>query len=134
MLSKNFDNKNVLLNYYYWLMKKELRKLWLICDIENWLWKSNFVTFWNLPIKPILKINNYLWICWFSSKNLSNFVPPVWRLNNPYYHKCKCKPTFHQTKDQNYWLRTLKMQWKIVSRSVVTHHFSKGASNSLIHS
>ena len=34
----------------------------MIFDIENWLWKSNF------------------------GKNLSNFVPLAWKLNNPYYH------------------------------------------------
>ena len=28
-------------------------------DIENWLWKSNFGTFWHLPITPILKIQQF---------------------------------------------------------------------------
>ena len=27
-------------------------------------------------ISPILKFNNFLWICWFSGKNLSNILPP----------------------------------------------------------
>ena len=26
------------------------------------------------------------YLCWFLGKNLSNFVPPAWKLNNPYYH------------------------------------------------
>ena len=30
--------------------------------------------------------NNFLWICWFLGKNLSNFVPPAWKLDYPYYH------------------------------------------------
>ena len=25
-------------------------------------------------------------VCWFLGKNISNFVPPTWRLDNPYYH------------------------------------------------
>ena len=32
------------------------------------------------------KFNNFLWVCWFLGKNLSNFVPPVWKLHNPYCH------------------------------------------------
>ena len=40
--------------------------------------------FWNLPIK----FNNFLWVCWFLGKNLSKFVPPTWKLCNPYCHTC----------------------------------------------
>ena len=36
---------NVLLNWYS-SMKKKFRKIPMIFDIENWLWKSNFGTFW----------------------------------------------------------------------------------------
>ena len=32
------------------------------------------------------KFNNFLWACWFFCKNLSNFVPPGWKLYNPYCH------------------------------------------------
>ena len=32
--------------------------------------------FWHLPNNPILKLNNFLWVCWFLGKNLSNYVPP----------------------------------------------------------
>ena len=32
------------------------------------------------------KFNNFLWVCWFLGKNLSNFVSPVWKLHNPYCH------------------------------------------------
>ena len=46
---------NVLLNWYS-SMKKKFRKIPTIFDIENWLWKSNFGTFWQLPITPIFKI------------------------------------------------------------------------------
>ena len=57
----------------------------MIFDIENWLCKSNFGTFWHLP--TFSKFINFLWVCWFIGKNLSNFVPPAWKLDNPYYHK-----------------------------------------------
>ena len=61
--NKNFKNwfyqqmlitKNVLLNWYS-LMKK-MRKIRRIFDIENWHRKSNFGTFWQLPVNPKLKI------------------------------------------------------------------------------
>ena len=45
--------------------------------------------FWKLLRPPLIqfsKFNNFLWGCWFLGKNLSNFVPPVWKLHNPYCH------------------------------------------------
>ena len=40
--------------------------------------------FANYPVGPIF--NDFLWVCWFLCKNLSNFVYPVWKLHNPYFH------------------------------------------------
>ena len=34
------------------------------------------------------KFDNFLWVCWFLGKNLSNFISPVWKLHNLYCHKC----------------------------------------------
>ena len=42
--------------------------------------------FWELATTPILKIQSFS-LGWYFSKNLCNFVPPAWKLNNPYYHK-----------------------------------------------
>ena len=50
-------------------------------DIENWLWKSHFGT-----LIQNSKFNNFLLVCWFLGKNLSNFVSPIWKLHNPYCH------------------------------------------------
>ena len=41
--------------------------------------------FWQLAINP--KFNSFLWICWFLCKNLSDFVPPAWKLHNLYCHR-----------------------------------------------
>ena len=81
MLSKNVNNKKCAPKLIFFDDKK-MRKIRTIFDIENRLWKSNFGTFWHLPINPILKIQ----VCWFSGKNLSNFVPPAWKLHNPCCH------------------------------------------------
>ena len=35
--------------------EKNIRKIPMIFDVENWIWKS-FGTFWHLSITPILKI------------------------------------------------------------------------------
>ena len=48
--------------------------------------RSNFGTFWHLPINPNQKFNNFLWVGWFLGKNLANFIPLVWKLHNPYCH------------------------------------------------
>ena len=34
------------------------------------------------------KLNNFLGVCWFLCKNISNFVPPAWKLYNLYCHSC----------------------------------------------
>ena len=45
------------------------------------------LNFWHLPVTPILKnsIISFRYVD-LSGKNLSNFVTPAWKLNNPYYH------------------------------------------------
>ena len=35
-------------------MKKKLRKIWIIFDIENWLWKSEIGIFWLLDLERML--------------------------------------------------------------------------------
>jgi hypothetical protein len=47
-----------------------------------------FASYWGSPLVQFSKFNNFLWICWFLCKNLSNFVYPVWKLHNPYCHRC----------------------------------------------
>ena len=38
------------------------------------------------PLIQNSRFNNFLWVCWFLCKNISNFVSPVWKLHNPYCH------------------------------------------------
>ena len=66
--------------------EKMFRKIRIIFDIVNWLWKSNFGTFDPSPLTQFSKFNNFLWVCWFLGKNHSNFVPPVWKLHYSYCH------------------------------------------------
>ena len=62
-----------------------MRKIRVIFDIENWHWKSNFGTFWYLPINSILKIQSFpfsmlilsqkIFLIWFSP--LENSKPRI---------------------------------------------------------
>ena len=86
----------------------QLRYTFFVFDI---FWSHQFLNnfiFWNdvqfltpLHNNPILKFNDFLWVCWFLGKNLSYFVPPVWKLHNPYCHNLHAsiwfliKFTFH---------------------------------------
>ena len=40
----------------------------------------------SLPLIQNSKFNNFLWVCWFLCKNISNFAPPAWKLHNQYCH------------------------------------------------
>ena len=45
-------------------------------DIENWLWKSNFGTFWQLTINPKLKIQSFPLGKYVVGKNFLILYPP----------------------------------------------------------
>ena len=67
-----FDNINLILKLLYFLK-------W--CPI-----------FGSLPLHQFSKFKNFLWVCWWLGKNLSNFIYPVWKLHNPYCHSTQsCK-------------------------------------------
>ena len=85
---------NVLLNWYS-SMKRKLRKIPIIDD--NWRRKLTIkVKFWHFfdtsPLHHFSKFYNFFWVCWFIGKNLSNFVPPTLKLDNPYYHTLHTTP------------------------------------------
>ena len=45
---------------------------------------SDFCKLLRLPLVQFSKLKNFLWVCWFLGKNLSNFRTPFWKLHNPY--------------------------------------------------
>ena len=47
---------------------------------------GDFAFFDTSPLTQFSKFYKILWECWSLCKNLSKFVPPVWKLNNPYCH------------------------------------------------
>ena len=73
-----------------WL-SKIIRIFFNFFFIEEYQFRSTFfvliISIFNTsPLHQFSKFNNFLWVCWFLSKNLSNFVTPTWKLDNPYYH------------------------------------------------
>ena len=56
ILSKNVNNKKCATKLVFFNEKK-MRKIRIV-DIENWLWKSNFGTFWQFAVNPKLKTQN----------------------------------------------------------------------------
>ena len=55
-------------------------------DIKIDFESQNLALFDTSPLTQFSKFNNFLWVCWFLGKNLSNFVYPAWKLDNPYCH------------------------------------------------
>ena len=55
----SFDKIKIFQNWCYKKMLiffiKKMKKIPMICDVENWLWKSNLGTFWHLPMTSIFK-------------------------------------------------------------------------------
>ena len=83
-LEKMVLTKNILLNWYSSMKKTEK-----ISD-GFWLRKMNLKVILTLfdtsSLHQFSKFNNFLWAYWFLDKNLSSFVPPAKKLDNPYYH------------------------------------------------
>ena len=89
MLSKNVNNKKCAPKLIFFNEKK-IEK-----DSDNFWYRKltlkvkrlgDFALFDTSPLTQFSKFNNFLWVCWFLGKNLSNFVPPVWKLHKPYCH------------------------------------------------
>ena len=94
-LSKsNFYVKNHRnLSDFFCIVEYEFRSTFFVIDIFfiTLIFKSLYFLKWypifdTSTLTQFSKFNNFLWVCWFLGKNLSNFVPPVWKLHNPYCH------------------------------------------------
>ena len=96
MLSKNVNNKKCAPKLIFFNEKK-IEK-----DSDNFWYRKltlkvgrlgDFALFDTSPLVQFSKFKNFLWVCWFLGKKLSNFIYPVWKLHNPYCHNvliCRC--------------------------------------------
>ena len=66
------------------MKKKWQRFRWFLTKIH--FGNQILALFDTSPLHQFSKFNNFLWVCWFLGKNISDFVPPTWKLDNPYYH------------------------------------------------
>ena len=96
ILSKNVNNKKCAPKLIFFKEKK-IKK-----DSDDFWYRKltlkvgrlgDFALFDTSPLVQFSKFKNFLWVCWFLGKNLSNFVPPVWKLHNPYNveHEAFCR-------------------------------------------
>ena len=89
MLSKNANNKKCapkLIFFNEKKIEKDSDDFWyrkLTFKVKR---LGDFALFDTSPLTQFSKFNNILWVCWFLGKNLSNFVPLVWKLYNRYCH------------------------------------------------
>ena len=106
MLSKNVNNKKYAPKLVFFNEKKIEKD-----SYDFWHRKIDFASqilalFDTFPLVQFSKYNNFLWVCWFLGKNLSNFVPSAWKLNNPYYHNIQNRffffPFFASWSSYNY--------------------------------
>ena len=74
-LPKKWSPELMFLNDFFF------EKNWLIFDLENWLWKYNFGTFWWTVLHWRIK-KKILWVCWFLAKNLVSWDPPLKKFYN----------------------------------------------------
>ena len=59
---------------------QKLSKSFSFFFIEEYQFRSTFFLKWcpildTSPLTPFSKFSNFLWVCWFLGKNISNFVP-----------------------------------------------------------
>ena len=90
MLSNNVNNKKCAPKLVFFNEKKNWERFgWFLTQ------KIDFdcqilALFDSSPLNENSKFNNFLWVCWFLGKHLSNFAPLSWKLDNPYYHNLNC--------------------------------------------
>ena len=71
---------------------------------------GDFALFDTSPLTQFSKFNKFLRVYWFLGKNLSNFVPPFWKLYNPYCH-IKQSPEFMiPTFQEDFWITLLNQK------------------------
>ena len=85
MVSENVNSKKCAPELIFFNDKK-MRKIGIIFDVSRKL-TLILALFDTSPFTQFSKFNNFLWVCWFLGKDLSNFVPPAWKIHNLYCHR-----------------------------------------------
>ena len=80
----------IFLNFFF-IEEYPFRSTFFVIDIFliTSIFKSLYFLKWcpifdTSPLTQFWKFNNFLWVCWFLAKNLSNFLPTIWKLHNLY--------------------------------------------------
>ena len=110
MLSRNVKNKKCTSKLAFYIGKKIEKD-----SDDFWYRKLTLkVKFWHFLIPPHNSIISF-WCSDFLGKNLSNFVPLPWKLDNPYYNRRHTKYSF-KFRSFEFWLSTRWFQlWRLKS-------------------
>ena len=84
-MSKSAKSPNLLtlkVNFVYQKLSESFSFFFSLTLLLKWC-----SIFESSPLNQFSKFNNFLWVCWFLSKNLSNFVSPDLKIHNRYCHK-----------------------------------------------
>ena len=87
MLSKYLNDKKYAPKLIFFNEKK-LRKILIFLKYQIDFESQTLALFNTSPLHQFPKFNNFLWVCCFLAKILSDFVHPAWKLHNRYCHKC----------------------------------------------
>ena len=103
-ISKAYTNGSIPRQYSFdtmYLLPTGLR------SFQKKLW---FLKTFEAPLIQFSKFDNFLWVCCF--KNLSNFLPPFWKLYNPYCHNVTSFESWsYITFAKYYWLKSPLFQF-----------------------
>ena len=111
-VSKKCQNLTFKVNF---LCLKLLESFWLFFSLKNTNLGANFLSltflissmfkslyflkwcpvFDSSPLLQVSKFNNFFWVCWFLTKNLSNLVSLPWKLHNRYCHNLRIDNSLH---------------------------------------
>ena len=92
-------------------MKKKFRKIFTIFDYENWLWKSDFLAFWQ-PMWTSVKVK---------SKNYFHFTDFFANIYSLLTHVRKTPPL--RSHYHFYWTIIIRHLWNLGLRALILRHF-----------
>ena len=80
--SKNVNNKKHAPKLIFFNEKKKLRKIRIIFDIENWLWKSEIGNFRSLDLEWVLIYQNFFFMkkCYLSLNWATIWCGSCWKI------------------------------------------------------
>ena len=99
-------------------------------DFQSQFSTSNIIRIFLNFFHRRIPIKEHIW-CWFLCKNLTNFVPMAWKLQNPYCHNSCVNLNSYQSK--NVWIsRVCIFSWFVFKKRLWWYDYSHKNWNHII--